>query len=267
MDKKKALINGTDIAYIDEGNGKTVVLLHGFCGSSMYWQKVIPQLARNYRIIAPDLRGHGDSSVPAGTYSMVDIADDISGLLHKLQIAKAALMGHSLGGYATLAFAEKHPDRLEAFGLVHSTALPDDAKGKEGRDKSIESIQQSGIEPFLLQLVPKLFAPSNLTKMREAVGIAESIGLQTDPSGAISTLKGMRDRPDRNDVLAASQVPVLLVAGTDDQVIPPGKTFSQQAPHIQIQELEQVGHMSMLEAPDQLTDVLRRFLQQVQKQQ
>lgn len=259
----QASSNGIEIMYEDRGSGETVVLLHGFCGSSAYWQKMIPQLSLTHRVIAADLRGHGKTSVPDGLYSMETMADDIAGLLSHLEISKATLFGHSLGGYVTLAFAEKYPDRLSAFSLVHSTAYPDDENGKEGRLKAIESIQEKGMDSFIEGLVPRLFAPEHVASMPEAVQLAKQIGFATSSKGAIHTLQGMRERPDRNSVLGAVDLPVLLVAGTEDQVIPPAKTFSQEGRHIHTAAIAGAGHMSMLEAPDKLIKAMEDFLRNI----
>jgi pimeloyl-ACP methyl ester carboxylesterase len=265
MMKKTANVHGVNLSYWEQGSGETIVLLHGFCGSKAYWRDVIPPLARHFHVIAPDLRGHGDSDVPAGTYTMERMSDDIAGLLDQLGIGQAALFGHSLGGYVTLAFAEKHADRLTAFALIHSTAFPDDEKGKEARDKAIESIGQNGMEPFIRGLIPKLFAPANLTAMPEAAELAKRIGLATNPQGAINTARGMKERPDRNQLLQRADKPVLLVAGSEDQIIAPEKTFFADGPHINKVLLPQVGHMSLYEAPDKLCEAVAAFMNQTLK--
>ncbi len=251
--------NGATLAYRDEGTGAPLVLIHGFCGSSQYWQEVIPALATEFRVIAPDLRGHGDSSAPDESYTMDKMADDLARLLDHLELPKVVMFGHSLGGYVTLAFAEKYADKLTGFSLVHSTAYPDDEKGKENRLKGMESIRENGMEPFIKALVPKLFAPDHVTTMQDAVQLARQIGLATDPQGAIRTLEGMRDRPDRNHVLRNAQIPILLVAGENDQIIPKEKTFSVDAPHVRQELIPSAGHMGMLEAPEALVPIIRQF--------
>src|SRR5690606_19364438 len=133
-------------------------LLHGFCGSSLYWRKICPLLSEQYYIIAPDLRGHGETSAPEGTYTMEVMADDIAALMEKLQIEKAVMFGHSLGGYVTAAFAERYPDKLDGYGLIHSTVLADDALTKEQRMEDIALIRSDGIESYITKLIPRLFA-------------------------------------------------------------------------------------------------------------
>ncbi|WP_134684809.1 alpha/beta fold hydrolase [Brevibacillus migulae] len=261
--KKHADVNGCRIAYREEGSGEPIVLIHGLCGSAAYWKYVLPLLAADYRVIVPDLRGHGDSDAPEdGPYTVELMADDIAALLDQLQIETATLFGHSLGGYVTLAFAERHVQRLRAFSLVHSMAYPDSEEAKAGRIKAAESIREHGMVPYMKTLAPKLFAPALVETLADEVAHVRKIGEETKPIGAINTLLGMKERPDRNHVLRETAVPVLLVAGEHDQVIPPDKTFSVQKSQIAEVLLKEVGHMSMLEAPEDLHQALSSFLQQ-----
>ncbi|WP_284641667.1 alpha/beta fold hydrolase [Paenibacillus silviterrae] len=259
MDKRYADVNGARLAYYEAGSGQPVVLLHGFCGSSAYWDEVVPLLQTELRVIVPDLRGHGASSAPDTSSSMEEMAADIAGLLDTLALKQASVLGHSLGGYITLALAEQHADRLTAFGLVHSTAFPDDEKGKEGRLKGMQTIGEQGLPVFLEGLIPRLFAPKHVESMPEAVTKARQIGLGTSPGGAIRTLEGMRTRPDRNQVLSEAKVPVLLVAGEEDQIVAPARTFSASGGHIRQALIAGAGHMSMMEAPRQLADEILAF--------
>jgi 3-oxoadipate enol-lactonase len=252
--------NGLSLSYREEGSGVPLVLIHGFCGSSRYWQEVIPALAQHFRVIAPDLRGHGDSSAPIESYTMDVLADDLARLLEHLELPRVIMLGHSLGGYVTLAFANRYPNKLAGFGLIHSTAYPDDEKGRENRQKGMESIRENGMEPFIRALVPKLFAPDHLAAMPEAVQLAKEIGNATDPQAAIRTLEGMRDRPDRHYVLRKPELPILLVAGENDQIIPVEKSFSVDAPHVHRELIPSAGHMSMLEAPEELCKMIRQFM-------
>lgn len=255
------IANGIKLAYQEAGSGAPVLLLHGFCGSSAYWEEVIPLLGQHYRVIAPDLRGHGDSDAPDGEfYGMEQFAEDLLALLDQLKLDQVSLFGHSLGGYITLAFAEKYPKRLRAFGLIHSTAYPDDEQGKAGRDKAVQTIEQQGMEPFIDGLIPRLFAPEHVQTMPDAVEQAKQIGFATPAEGAIRTAKGMKHRIDRNHVLRSAHTPVLLLAGEQDQIISRQKSFSVASPHIRQVLLTAVGHMSMYEAPEKLTEELATFL-------
>ncbi|MDF2667967.1 MAG: alpha/beta hydrolase [Paenibacillus sp.] len=248
------------LAYEDSGAGRPLLLVHGFCGSSAYWKDTTKLLQASYRVIAPDLRGHGRSEAPDVRYTVEMMADDLAALVERLELNKPVLLGHSLGGYVALAFAEKYPELLAGYGLIHSTARPDDEQGKANRNKAIETIKEKGIESFIDGLIPKLFAPDHLETMQEHVQASIDIGYITKPEGAIHTAEAMRDRPDRNKVLRDASLPVLLVAGGKDQIIPAEKTFSVQAAHITQARIDQAGHMSMMEAPDVLANIITQFV-------
>lgn len=254
-------MNNVKIKYKDIGHGKPVVLLHGFCGSAAYWEELVPLLAENYRCIVPDLRGHGESPAPqAEKYTMEQLADDLAILLEELQLEQAYVFGHSLGGYVTLSLAERYAERLAGFGLIHSTAYPDDEKGKVSRAGAMNTIRDKGLNAFLEGLVPRLFSPQHTVSKADKVNRAKEIGQGTNPNAAISTIAGMRDRPDRCHVLEQTLIPVLLVAGTEDQIISQEKVFSVSGEHIEQQVIEGAGHMSMLENPHELAAVLHGFL-------
>jgi pimeloyl-ACP methyl ester carboxylesterase len=253
-------LNDSTVSFIDKGEGSPIVLLHGFCGSSHYWDKVIPILSENYRVIAPDLPGHGDSSIIPREYMIEDIADIIKSLLDYLNLPQVTMFGHSLGGYVTLAFAEKYSNQLRGFSLVHSTAFPDSEEAKKGRLANVETVKNEGIQSLIDGLVPKLFSPDNLEKNSKDIKSAIQIGYTASPQGAIGTLIAMRDRPDRNQVLQQTQLPVLLIAGEKDQIIPAEKTFSVNKENIIQVTIKQSGHMSMYENPNDLIMEIDSFL-------
>jgi 3-oxoadipate enol-lactonase len=255
-----ANINETKIAYLDKGQGPIVVLIHGFCGSSEYWKHVIPVLSTSYRVIAPDLRGHGQSAAGSETSTMELLADDIAALLTHLHLDQVVVFGHSLGGYVTLALVERHPHLVQKFSLVHSTALPDSDEAKLKRTQGIESIREKGIIPYVDGLIPKLFAEAHLKTMANQVKATIELGCQTSPAGAKHSLEGMRIRPDRNHVLRDHLIPILLVAGSEDHIIPSERMFTVAGAHIQTIIINGVGHMSMLEAPEQLIHIMITFI-------
>lgn len=257
---QKAIINDTEMAYIDEGQGPAVVLIHGFCGSSSYWEHIIPELSKTYRVIAPDLRGHGSSSAGKETSTMELLADDIAALLTHLQLDQVTVFGHSLGGYVTLALVDRHAHLVQKFSLVHSTALPDSEEAKQKRAQGVISIREQGIIPYVDALIPKLFAEAHLTTMPEKVQSAIELGYLTSPEGAVHSLVGMQIRSDRNHVLRDHHIPILLIAGSEDLIIPAERAFTVTAPHIKHVVIKDVGHMSMIENPDQLLVIMTSFL-------
>jgi len=260
MNHRQMKLSNLNLAYHDHGEGDAIVLLHGFCGSHEYWDQVLPVLSKNHRVIVPDLPGHGDSSYPTGNYEIEYMADTVNELLDGLELDKVTLFGHSLGGYITLAFAEKYEERLHGFSLIHSTAHPDTDEAKEGRSKSITTLQSDGLSNFIDGLIPKLFAPENLETHKKEIDKAKEIGYKTSEEGIIGMLRAMKNRPDRNHVLMNSKLRSLLVAGEKDQVIPPEKTFSVLRENISHSLINDAGHMSMMENPDALIEEIQRFL-------
>ncbi|WP_019412464.1 alpha/beta fold hydrolase [Paenisporosarcina sp. TG20] len=260
MGQQQINLSNLNLAYQDFGEGEPVVLLHGFCGSHLYWDKVISALANKNRVIVPDLPGHGQSNFSKGNYEMEYMADTLKELLDRLKLDKITLFGHSLGGYITLAFAEKYEERLNGFSLIHSTAHPDSEEAKIGRDKLIEKVNLEGVSSLIDELIPKLFAQENLENKVEDVKKAKEIGYGTSKEGVIGMLKAMRNRPDRNLVLKNSTLPVLLIAGEKDQVIPPDRTFSVHKETISQVLIQGAGHMSMMEKPKLLIPEIQKFL-------
>lgn len=262
------LENGIKLAYYDSkeshGLDMALVLLHGYCGSSAYWTKIVDELAASVRVVAPDARGHGHSSAPDDeVYGMELFADDLAGLLDALSIRQAIVLGHSLGGYITLAFAERYPDRLSAFGLVHSTPLPDSEPARANRDKAVAALQERGVAAFVDGLIPKLFAKDRLEGMGPEVAWCKEIGEITAQHGAIASAKGMKERADRSEVIRGSNLPVLLVAGAQDGVIPAESSFTAVNGETRKVELEQAGHMSMLECAPQLAEEIASFVRSI----
>ncbi|RJE87809.1 alpha/beta hydrolase [Paenibacillus sp. 1011MAR3C5] len=260
--------SGVKLAYYDSkeshGLDTALVLLHGYCGSSAYWEKIVDELAASIRVVAPDARGHGRSSAPEDEiYGMELFADDLAGLLDSLSIRRAIVLGHSLGGYIALAFAERYADRLSAFGLVHSTPLPDSEAARANRDKAVASLQESGVAAFVDGLIPKLFAKDRLEGMGPEVAWCKEIGYATAQNGAIATARGMKARRDRSEVISGSSLPVLLVAGVQDGVIPIESTFSAVNEETRKVELEQAGHMSMMECAPQLAEEIASFVRSI----
>ncbi|XXM74217.1 alpha/beta fold hydrolase [Lysinibacillus sphaericus] len=257
---QKQHIGGFDLAYQDRGEGEeTVILLHGFCGSSSYWQEVVP-LLDSCRVITIDLRGHGQSGISDSPFTIEDMAKDIHYFMDQKQLENVYLFGHSLGGYITLAFAELYKDKLKGYGLIHSTALADSKEAKNNRLSSIEKIKKEGMHSFVDGLVPNLFNPARQEELKEKIQTVKEIGYETSPIGAIQTLKAMRNRTDRSDVIKSSSPPVLLIAGEHDRVIPKEKIFIKEAAHIHTEVLPESGHMGLFEEPDKLAYTIKEYI-------
>lgn len=252
-------VNQADVSYREEGNGEPILLIHGFCGSLGYWDNVFEELAQTNRVIALDLPGHGESAVQGNIKEIDQYATFIKDFIDALKIDQVTMFGHSLGGYITLAFAEKYSDRLKGFSLIHSTGYPDSQEAKEGRVASVNKIDTEGMEVFVNGLVPKLFSPKHLESHSKEIAKVKKIGYSTSPDGAKHALIAMKNRIDRRKTIETTNLPVLLIAGEADQLIPSEKVFTANGNHIKQVLLHDVGHMSMYEAPKQLVEEVIAF--------
>jgi pimeloyl-ACP methyl ester carboxylesterase len=258
---KTIYIHDGILFYRDIGTGEPVVLLHGFAEDGAVWEAVSQGLSANVRLLIPDLPGSGRSSL-LGVTTIESMAAAVKGMLDREGIERCVLIGHSMGGYIALAFAEAYPERLSAFGFFHSTAYADTEEKKAGRAKSITFIREYGAAPFIRQSTPNLFA----AETRESrAGLVEDMigryqGFSVDALTAY--LEAMMRRPDRVSVLARSAVPVLFIIGEKDQVVLPEQALAQVAvPALSyIHLLPRAGHMGMLEEPAAGAAIIQSFV-------
>jgi pimeloyl-ACP methyl ester carboxylesterase len=244
------------------GNGEPVVLIHGFGEHSAIWGGLTGELSKDYKLIIPDLTGSGRSTGNLETLSMDTMAEHINEILKKENIDKCYIIGHSMGGYITLAFAEKYAYKLKGLGLFHSTVFADSDEKKAGRLKNIEFIRKHGSAKFLEQATPNLF--SEYTKQNHPGLIEETINLYSNFSAIalIAYTQAMKDRPDRSEVLKKFQNPVLLIIGEFDTAIP----IEQSLKMCKIADFAYIyigarsGHMGMLEEPEFCLKAIRDFL-------
>lgn len=261
--------NGRQLCYHTYGSGNTLVLLHGFAEDSRVWYLQTAALQAHYRVIVPDLPGSGQSERLHDTLetTIEQYADAVWALLQHEQVSRCVLLGHSMGGYITLALAEKHPEVLQGFGFVHSTALADSPEKKQNRQRGIELIGAYGGAGFIKTTTPNLFSAS--FKLTAADKIAELIseGSKFTDIALQQYYYAMMIRPDRTLVLSGSKVPVLFILGTDDVAVPLKDalplTYLPAIAYIHI--LENVGHMGMWESPEAVNRYLLDFMEDIFK--
>lgn len=240
---------------------QVVVLLHGFPADGRLWRDVAPLLAADFSVIVPDLPGVGGSILPEGSLSVEDLALAVKTMLDELGVPKVVLAGHSMGGYAALAFAEQFPELLVGLALVHSTAKADTEEKKEQRRKTIALIEKGGRETFIKQMIPGLF--SSLTRERKPELVQEQIlqGLEVAGAALVKFYEAMMKREDRTKILENTGFPVQWVFGKEDTLLPLpqvlGQTNLTDVSFISV--YDNAGHMSMLEQPVQLAADLKRF--------
>ncbi|TCJ13381.1 alpha/beta fold hydrolase [Flaviaesturariibacter flavus] len=246
--------------YTTNGAGTPLVLVHGFGEDGRVWNGQAP-LAEHCRLIIPDLPGSGASETGDGT--MESLAEAIRAVLDAEGVGQCILVGHSMGGYAALAFAEKWPGRLLGLGLFHSTARADSAEKIATRQKGMEFIKTNGAAAFLKTSTPALYHPANRDTKPELIEkhLAEATTSAAD--ALIGYYAGMIARPDRTALLKEVKIPVLFVLGRADNAVPLSDGLAQcHMPSIaQVHLLENAGHMGMRECPELsnklLTDYVR----------
>jgi pimeloyl-ACP methyl ester carboxylesterase len=289
---KTIMDSSRTLFYRDYGSGLPVVLLHGFAEDGTIWDQQAASLAAHCRLIIPDLPGSGNSpalpngplppntNTPPAPYegaatmpdedpgtipdgiSLEDLAGSVAVLLDREGIEKCVLIGHSMGGYITLTFAEKYPERVMALGLFHSTAYCDSEEKKAGRQKNISFIRKNGAATFIRQSTPNLFG--DYTRDHHPELISDTVDRYSgfSPDSLVSYTEAMIRRPDRTAILRQFAGPVLFVIGREDTVIPMEHSLQQchlpALSHIHI--VEHAGHEAMLENPGRSNEILDSFI-------
>ena len=242
------------------GEGPAVMLLHGLPFDGNLWERQLDSLS-GFKFIVPDLPGSGASAM-VDDMSMEGMTEVIKTILDSEQIGVVTLIGHSMGGYISLAFAEKYPERLKGMGLFHSTAFPDNEERKANRKKGIEFIEKNGAHEFLKTIIPNLFSPRSRDNL--ANFIDELIGKTNNfsPQSLVSYYKAMMQRPDRTNVLKLLKVPMLFIAGKYDGAAPLNDLLRLcHLPEISyFHILAESGHLGMLEESEKSNSILNDYL-------
>ncbi|MEO8412810.1 MAG: alpha/beta hydrolase [Ginsengibacter sp.] len=268
---KHIIFHNKKIVYRTEGsgNGNPVMLLHGFAEDGTIWNYQLEKLKEKFLVIIPDLPGSGQSPLLEGKIFIEDYAEVVKAImvaeLLNDQKNLFTLIGHSMGGYITLAFAEKYPGLLQAFGLFHSSAYADDDAKKESRKKGIEFIKNNGAISFLKNTSPNLF--SDITKKVKPELVEQLIDLSRyfSDEALIQYYETMMQRPDRTPVLQSFNRPVLFMIGKGDNAVPLQASLEQvhlpSVAHVKI--LQNSGHMGLWEEKEEATLFLMNFLLQL----
>lgn len=249
------------IHYRLTGNGSPVVLLHGFGEDGNIWQQQADYLQKDFTVIVPDLPGSGNSEL-ADDMSIEGMAEVIKTIIENENIAPCPVIGHSMGGYITLALAEKNQQLLSAFGLFHSTSYADSEEKKANRKKAIEFIRKHGGYEFLKTAIPNLFAEKTREEMPAVVSSLTEKGKDFSPEALMAYYEAMIARPDRTAVLSSTSLPVLFVIGKNDNAVSPHDSLKQShLPAISsVHILFDAGHMGMLEETEKANSIIKGFL-------
>jgi pimeloyl-ACP methyl ester carboxylesterase len=247
-----------------KGEGSPIVLLHGFCESSLIWDYFSSHLSQNFKVYCPDLPGFGSSLLHEESISLEETAVLLQGWMEDQDIKDPIVIGHSLGGYVTLALAELMGSLLKGIGLFHSTSFADNEAKKEVRNRAIQFVKKHGVQKFTDTFVPPLFEDTSGKNYEEEIKKVQNIAEKTSFNGFIAFTAAMRDRKERCDVLRDFKNPSLFIAGLYDQAV----TIDNSRKHqFWVTDYEEVdcGHMGMFEKPEETLQIVKRFCDRLER--
>lgn len=254
---KKTKINFTDI-----GKGTAVVLLHGYLENLSMWDNLVPEFSKKNRVITIDLLGHGQSDCSGYIHSMEEQADMVAEVLSQLKIKKAILIGHSMGGYVALAFAELYSERIKGLVLMNSTSLADNDEKKHNRDRAIQAVKKNYVN-FVKISITNLFSEENQVKLTDEIEKVKIEALKTPLQGIIAAQEGMKIRKDREVLLHFASYPKMLILGKKDSVLNYEDAIVQiEKTNVQLVTFPD-GHMSHIENRNALLTVLLDFIKKI----
>lgn len=257
---KTLLYKNTTISYSDSGKGNAIVLLHGFLENKKMWKEYVDFFSEKYRVITIDLLGHGESEPLGYVHEMEDNANVVNEVLKNLKIEKAIIVGHSMGGYVALAFAELYPDKIQKLVLLNSTSKEDSEERKLNRTRAIKAVKQN-YASFVSLAIANLFSENNRTRLAEEIEKVKTEALKTPLQGIIASQEGMKIRKDREWILKENRFPVLLILGKKDPVLNYEDNLSQiEDTTAELVSFED-GHMSQIENKEELKIALSHFFE------
>jgi 3-oxoadipate enol-lactonase len=251
-----------DISYEVLGSGPPVVLLHPFPANHELWKPAAQALISHYRIILPDLRGHGDSGIGAGPALMQKHAADISRVLDHEEIGRAAFVGVSIGGYVLFEFWRKYRARVEALVLCNTKAQSDTPEARAGRLQAAADVMERGTEPFFESMLPKLLGKTTYGTRPDLVDGALRMTRKMSPEDVAMVQRGMAERRDSVEMLNTINVPTLIVTGDEDIFTGAAEAelMRQNVPNSQMKVIAKAGHYSPWEQPGEVGKLVRQFL-------
>ncbi|MGB2129288.1 MAG: alpha/beta fold hydrolase [Flavicella sp.] len=248
----------SQIHYTDRGTGTAVVLLHGFLENLTMWNTTVETFSKRYRVVCIDLLGHGATENYGYIHTMVQMAEGVNAILSHLKIRKSIFVGHSMGGYVALAFAELYPENIKGLCLMNSTSRADSESKKVQRDRAIAVVKENH-KSFVRNSIPMLFRPKNRKLFREAISEVKKVALQTSKQGIVAALEGMKIRQDREVLLHFGPYPKLMIIGEKDPVLKLHDLLDQvENTNVTVVRLSE-GHMSHIENKSEYLKALTDF--------
>ena len=252
-----------EIVYRVLGDGPPVVLLHPFPVNHEFWLPVAQALETRYRLVLPDLRGHGDSGVGEGPATMDKHAADIARVMDAADVGRAPLIGVSIGGYALFEFWRRHRGRVAGLGLCNTKAPADSAEARGGRLQAADDVLERGTEPFFESMVQRVLGKTTREMRPDLVDGALRMMRKMAPEGVAQVQRGMAMRPDSMDTLKTINVPTLVITGDEDVFtgVNEAELMRQHISGSQLRVIPKAGHYSPWEQPDEVVKLLRQFLE------
>lgn len=248
------------VKYSDSGKGRVIVLIHGFLGSHEVWADLSRSLSKKFRVIAIDLPGHGETPCIGYYHSMELLAQSIKAVLDKIKVRRYVLAGHSIGGYAVLAFAELFPENVSGLCLMNSSAYADTDEKKKNRDKAIRLVKKEH-RHYVSEVVDSLFAPELRPKLKTELSKVKRIAERISKQSIINSLEGMKERKSRDLILKFADYPILFIIGKKDSVVNYQTMYPQMGlcKYPSVLMLDDSAHMSFLEFPADTFKQLEAF--------
>lgn len=260
-------MHGIRLAYDDQGTGIPLVFLHAFPLNRSMWAPQVATLSRQFRTIAIDLRGHGESDAPIWSFTLDQYADDVSALLDHLAIPRAILVGLSMGGYVSFAFSKRYSHRLQALVLADTRAQADSTEGRAGRYQLAQTAYTRGTTAVADTMLTKLLGATSLQRKPELVEYIRKTIHQAPVSGILVDLMAMADRPNSLPHLRTITCPALVVVGQEDLTTPlaDAELMAREIPGARLAVIPAAGHVSNREQPEVFNDLLRGFVEGLPK--
>ncbi|MDQ2856986.1 MAG: alpha/beta hydrolase [Acidobacteriota bacterium] len=261
----KILIHGLEIGYDEAGSGTPVVLLHGFPFNRTMWSEQIEALIPRHRVLAPDLRGHGETATSA-TATMEEMARDVAGLMEELNISRAAVCGLSMGGYVALALYRMFPLRARALVLADTRPGTDTEEAQANREVQAQKALEEGMAGIADAMLPKLLSPKTVARNPSVVAQVREMILKTSPQGAAAALRGMAQRRNQTSFLSRVVTPALILVGREDMItpLPDAELMHKEIGGSRLAVIEDAGHVSNLEQPERFNQALTKFLRELE---
>jgi 3-oxoadipate enol-lactonase len=263
----KITVNNLTVSYNDEGQdgAPVIIFIHGFPFNKSMWNKQVKAFKENYRVIAYDVRGHGDSDAGDVPYSIDLFTNDLINFMDELNIDKTMLCGLSMGGYIALNAVQNYPDRFDALILCDTNCIADTSEVKEKRMQTIKNIKKNGVEKFADESIKNLFAPESFSTKKQEIAAIRNMILNTSKKSLCDTLRAFYEREETCSKLKDFNVPTLIIVGKEDKVTP---INAAQLLHENIEEsficvLDHAGHLSNIENPAEFNNQLEEFVSTV----